>query len=150
MVNTGKTAAFEPEKLEALIHLIEEDLGYMLHGAVQKVKCDLSNHTEALFRFSDGAIEIEATVRRADFERWIADELENIERCIDSLLTNSGAVAKDVDMVFLTGGSSFVPAVRRIFESRFGSAKIRAGNEFTSVAHGLALKAGQCEGTLSG
>jgi hypothetical chaperone protein len=43
-------------------------------------------------------------------------------------------------MVFLTGGSSFVPAVRRIFESRFGADRIRAGNEFTSVARGLALK----------
>jgi hypothetical chaperone protein len=44
-------------------------------------------------------------------------------------------------MIFLTGGSSFVPAVRRIFETRFGAARIRAGNEFTSVARGLALKA---------
>ena len=31
-----------------------------------------------------------------------------------------GVDAKDVDQVFLTGGSSFVPAVRRIFEERFG------------------------------
>jgi molecular chaperone DnaK (HSP70) len=46
-----------------------------------------------------------------------------------------------VDMVFLTGGSSFVPAVRRIFEMRFGEKRIRGGNEFTSVARGLALKA---------
>jgi len=48
---------------------------------------------------------------------------------------------KDIDMAFLTGGSSFVPAVRRIFETRFGAQRIRAGNEFTSVARGLALKA---------
>jgi hypothetical chaperone protein len=45
-----------------------------------------------------------------------------------------------VDAVFLTGGSSFVPAVRRIFESRFGPAKIRGGHEFTSVAMGLARR----------
>jgi hypothetical chaperone protein len=44
-------------------------------------------------------------------------------------------------MVFLTGGSSFVPAVRRIFESRFGAGRIRTGNEFTSVARGLAVSA---------
>jgi hypothetical chaperone protein len=43
-------------------------------------------------------------------------------------------------MVFLTGGSSFVPAVRRIFTARFGAEKIRTGDEFTSVARGLALK----------
>ena len=39
----------------------------------------------------------------------------------------------------LTGGSSFVPAVRRIFDMRFGRERIRTGNEFTSVARGLAL-----------
>jgi hypothetical chaperone protein len=49
--------------------------------------------------------------------------------------------ARDIDAVFLTGGSSFVPAVRRVFSSRFGDAKIRTGHEFTSVAMGLAWKA---------
>lgn len=97
----------------------------------------------AQFRFSDGVIEIEATVERAHFEDWIAEELGQIEACIDSLIAMSGAGAADVDMVFLTGGSSFVPAVRRIFETRFGAARIRTGNEFTSVARGLAVKAAE-------
>jgi hypothetical chaperone protein len=43
-----------------------------------------------------------------------------------------------VDRVFLTGGSSFVPAVRRIFERRFGADRVDAGNEFVSIANGLA------------
>jgi len=47
------------------------------------------------------------------------------------------------DRVFLTGGSSFVPAVRRIFTRRFGKDRIHSGNESTSVAHGLALRAGE-------
>ena len=40
--------------------------------------------------------------------------------------------------MFLTGGTSFVPAVRRIFERRFGSNIVEAGNEFVSIANGLA------------
>jgi hypothetical chaperone protein len=32
-----------------------------------------------------------------------------------------------------------VPAVKRIFESRFGAAKLQTGDEFTSVARGLAV-----------
>jgi hypothetical chaperone protein len=47
--------------------------------------------------------------------------------------------ATRVDRVFLTGGTSFVPAVRRIFEERFGAERIESGNEFTSIAHGLSL-----------
>jgi hypothetical chaperone protein len=46
-----------------------------------------------------------------------------------------------IDSVFLTGGSSFVPAVRRIFVERFGAERIRMGDEFTSVARGLAVRA---------
>jgi len=107
------------------------------------VKCALSTDSTALFRFSDGVIEIETAVARTDFEEWIAEELSRIETCVDSLMTASGAFRTDVDKVFLTGGSSFVPAVRRIFETRFGAGRIRAGNEFTSVARGLALKAAE-------
>jgi hypothetical chaperone protein len=132
--------ALEPEKIKALIHLIKEDLGFRLHRAVQAVKCDLSHHPLAMFKFSDGVVDIETKLERSVFESWIAEELEKIEICVDSLLVSSGARCDDVDAVFLTGGSSFVPAVRRIFETRFGTNKLRAGNEFTSVAHGLALK----------
>jgi hypothetical chaperone protein len=44
-----------------------------------------------------------------------------------------------VDRVFLTGGTSLVPAVRAIFEERFGAGRVSAGGEFVSVAEGLAL-----------
>lgn len=141
MLNSSQATAFEPQKIGALIHLIKEDLGYELHRAVQRTKCALSFQEAADFRFSDGGIEIEATLKRVEFEEWIAEELARIETCVDSLIAASGVAYRDVDMVFLTGGSSFVPAVRRIFEKRFGAEKIHAGNEFTSVARGLALRA---------
>jgi hypothetical chaperone protein len=132
--------SLEPEKIGALIHFIKEDLGFYLHRAVQKVKCDLSNDPVATFRFS-GFVDLATVVERAFFEEWISEELEQIARCVDSLLSCSGVLHKDVNMVFLTGGSSFVPAVRKIFETRFGKKRIRGGNEFTSVARGFALKA---------
>jgi hypothetical chaperone protein len=141
MLNSVRGHAFEPGMIEALIHLIEEDLGYQLHRAVQKVKIDLSAETTARFRFSDGVVDLDTLVNRSDFERWIGDELGQIERCVDGLLQTSGVAAGAVDRVFLTGGTSFVPAVRHIFESRFGADRIQTGNEFTSVARGLALKA---------
>ena len=128
-----------PDRIAALIHLIQEDLGYQLHRAVQKLKTDLSAHTNARFRFTDYTVDLDETVQRADFEKWIAEELALIENCVDDLLRAHGIHASDIDKVFLTGGTSFVPAVRRIFEARFGAARIEAGNEFTSIARGLAL-----------
>ena len=144
-----KTDAIEPDKIAALIHLINEDLGYQLHQAVQSVKYDLSNNQAATFSFSDGAVDLKAKVARSSFEAWISEELHQIESCLDSLLRTSGIHPKNVDAVFLTGGSSFVPAVRRIFAKRFGEQRIRTGNQFTSVAWGLALKASTLNGASS-
>lgn len=141
MLRSVQAQALEPEKLQALLHLIREDLGYHLHQAVQNVKCALSSEPSATFHFSDGAIELQESVQRNSFEQWISEELEQIASCVDSLLEQSSLHSKDIDRVFLTGGSSFVPSVREIFESRFGADRIRAGNEFTSVARGLALQA---------
>ena len=118
--------------------MIQEDLGYHLHAAVQRVKCRLSEADQAEFQFTDGGLEIHAAVNRREFESWVHEELEAIDRCVGSLLDTSGVAPGDVDAVFLTGGSSFVPAVRAIFERRFAK-RVRTGTEFTSVARGLAL-----------
>ena len=64
-----------------------------------------------------------------------------MESKLDELLAKTGVEPSRVDRVFLTGGTSLVPAVRRIFEQRFGEDRIRTGNEFISVARGLALRA---------
>ena len=141
ILKSARARAQEPEKVEALINLVEEDLGYQLHQAVQRLKVDLSHRESAEFRFRDGSMDLVAIVERADFEGWIADELRSIEGCVDTLLATSNVAANEIDRVFLTGGTSFVPAVRRIFEARFSAARVRTGNEFTSVARGLALRA---------
>ncbi len=141
MLKGAHTRAFEPEKIEALQTLIDEDLGYQLHRAVGRLKVDLSSAETAEFRFTDGALNIRATVERSSFESWIGEELAAIAECVDGLMTSSGIPASAVDRVFLTGGTSFVPAVRRIFAERFGAERVVTGNEFTSVARGLALSA---------
>ena len=71
--------------------------------------------------FAEAGMDLRIPVTRAKFESWIEEELEAIEGAVDTLLQSSGVDPRAVDRVFLTGGSSFVPAVRRIFESRFGA-----------------------------
>jgi hypothetical chaperone protein len=40
---------------------------------------------------------------------------------------------------FPSGGSSFIPAVRRVFATGFGEGRLARGDNFQSVAFGLAL-----------
>ncbi len=140
MLQSVARQALEPEKIQHFLYLIRHDLGYHLHRAVQRVKVELSARGSSEFRFADGDVDLQAEVSRTEFEGWIGEELRAIERSVDALLAKTGVAASEVDMVFLTGGSSFVPAVRHIFETRFGAEKMRGGDEFTSVASGLALR----------
>lgn len=131
----------DPTKIRALLHILDYDLGYHLYRAVERAKVDLSARDETCFTFSDPPLEFEAKITRAQFDGWISEETTAMAECVDRLLASTGIAANDVDQVFMTGGTSFVPAVRRIFDERFGAAKIRAGGEMISVATGLALRA---------
>ena len=139
----AQVRALEPEKIEALQTLIEEDLGFQLHGAVQRLKYQLSRAEQAEFHFNEGGLNLRIPITRAEFEGWIADELASITGAVDELLNQTGIAAAQVDRVFLTGGTSFVPAVERIFTERFPAERVQRGEAFTAVAHGLALRAQQ-------
>jgi hypothetical chaperone protein len=136
-----RSQALEPEKIAALIHLIDHDLGYHLYRAVERTKIDLSERDISQLTFDDGGLTMEEEVMRCQFESWIAEEIQAIAACVDQLLERTGVTPSEVGSVFMTGGSSYVPAVRRLFEERFGAARIRSGDELTSVAKGLAWRA---------
>ena len=145
LLKSAHKRAEAPDQIAALQALIDEDLGYQLHQAVQRTKLALSHADHAPFLFAGpdaGTLELRTKVSRADFEAWIAPEIAQIAASVDGLLAQAGAAPQDVDRVFLTGGTSFVPAVRAVFESRFPG-RILTGNEFTSVAQGLALRAAE-------
>lgn len=131
--------AVEPEKLERLVEVLDENLGYQLYRSVSSLKEALSADETAQFRFAAGSIEIVRNVGRAEFESWIAPELGLIETAVDEALADAGLAPDQIDRVFLTGGSSLVPAVRRIFHRRFDPLRIAAGSELESIASGLAL-----------
>jgi hypothetical chaperone protein len=94
------------------------------------------------FRFKLSGVDIAGKISRKNFERWIAPDLERIGATADAALAKAGLDAKNIDRVFLTGGTSFVPAVRRLFEQRFPKEKIDSGEQLLSIAKGLALIAG--------
>jgi hypothetical chaperone protein len=131
--------ALDPAAIGRMIAIVENELGYPLYEAVGHLKRTLSTESHAGFRFAGGGLDISADVTRADFESWIAPDIVRIEACVDEALTKAALTADKIDRVFLTGGSSLIPAIRRIFLERFGEQRIASGGELTSIAHGLAL-----------
>jgi hypothetical chaperone protein len=141
MLRSIERHSFVPEKIAALLHIVQNDLGFFLHRSVQEMKEQLSVEEFGNFVFEDSSVQMRGKVKRPAFEKWIEEDLQKIRNCVDRLMTQTNTTEKDVDRVFLTGGSSLVPVVRNIFETGFGQEKISSGSEFTSVAKGLALRA---------
>jgi hypothetical chaperone protein len=131
--------AQHPERLRHLIALIEDGLGYALYQAVSTAKAELSNAETTVLRFRHKDFSVERTIARTEFEEWIAGDLARLAGTVDQVLADARIPPDAVDRVFLTGGTAFVPAVRRLFESRFGAGRVGGGGEFVSVAEGLAL-----------
>jgi hypothetical chaperone protein len=126
-------------ELRAFIDLIEGGASYDLYRTVSKAKAELSDRDSTDFNFASPGVSIAAPIARADFESWIAEDLVRIDACVDQVLRKTGLAPGAIDRVFLTGGSSYVPAVRRLFVERFGAGRIETGDQLLSIAKGLAL-----------
>lgn len=133
------TWAKQPEPLRRLVQLVESGRGFTMYQAVARAKTALTRDEQTVLHFETPDLTITTPVSRAEFEHWIRDDLEVMERALQTALDRAGLDESGIDRVFLTGGTSFVPAVRRIFERRFGSDCIESGDEFESIANGLAL-----------
>jgi len=131
--------AVEPQRFEAFLYVVKQNLGFTLHSAIEQTKRQLSEARVAPLDLVHGPLALHESVHRSDFSSWIWEDVEKLGQAVDRLLGRHALAEGDVDRVFLTGGSSFVPAVRNLFRDRFGEAKLRTGQELTSIASGLAL-----------
>lgn len=131
-----------PELIDRLVTLIEEDLGLALHRGVEGCKVRLSGAELDRVAVGEG-LGLDVAVPRGAFEEWISEDLSGIDETLDQVLADAGVEAPQIDRVFATGGSSLVPAVRQRLIQRFGAHKLVGGDELTSVAWGLAVRARQ-------
>ncbi len=136
-IAVGDAAA---EKFRRLYDLIKMNHGYPAFQALKELKAALSAETAATLDIPD--LDIEIDVSRERFDRLIAPVLRELEDAVGALLADAGLEPGDIDLVARTGGSSLIPAVKRLLERLFPG-KIVEHDPFTSVAAGLAIAGGQ-------
>lgn len=134
-----KYEADDKNSVENLENLIKDNYGYVLFKSIEKAKCDLSFLTESMISFKEKKLKIEEKLTIQEFENIIHPEVLKIESCVESAMRDAGVKAVNIDVIFLTGGSSNIPCIKNIFESKFGKEKLMQVDVFTSVAHGLGL-----------
>ena len=140
--------AAEPEKIERLLGVLEQRKGHALLGRVEQAKIALSDATRTTMPLSDIVAGLQLPVERAALEIAIASGLDRIADRIGALLGDAGLSASRIDSVFVTGGSSGIPAVRASITRHLPGARIITGDAFGSVATGLALDAARRYGAV--
>jgi hypothetical chaperone protein len=127
-----------PPPLKSFVTLLKENLGYEVFHEVSEAKARLSSNETTSIDYEEFDLSLHLTARRDEFEEGLRDTLDRIEGVLSEGLKLASLKEARIQRVFLTGGTSLVPAFRRCFEQRFGAEKIATGEEFTSVATGLA------------
>ncbi|MDP6417049.1 MAG: Hsp70 family protein, partial [Gammaproteobacteria bacterium] len=123
-------------KFRRLYDLIKSNHNYLLFQCLEEMKATPSDQQEAKLDIPELGIEL--LVTRQQFESIIAELLAKFERAVADVLKIGRLTANDIQLVIRTGGSSLIPAVKRILDNQFHDMVIEH-DPFTSVAAGLAI-----------
>lgn len=94
-------------------------------------------------------VALERVVTRDMFENLIKDLVESTIEPINIALGDSGLTKDDIDLVFMVGGSTRIPLVRRFLESVMGRQPVSPVDPDLAVAMGAAIQAGIINQELS-
>ncbi len=126
--------------MERLVSLIHNDLGFPLYRQIAAAKHELSRLPASTVSFEAEGISISEEIARPDFEAMIAADVDRIAATASETVVSAGLDPAEVDICFLTGGCSLVPAVSERFAALLPGGRLSTeGDAFTSVAQGLAL-----------
>jgi len=129
--------AREPEKVGRLLKVVRQRLGHRLAFAVEDAKIALSGEDRAALSLAFVDNGLATMAERVDFERAIEAKTARLYKTASDCIAAAGLSTAAVDTIFLTGGSSRVPAVRTAIARAAPSARMAAGSDFLSVALGL-------------
>jgi hypothetical protein len=76
--------ALDRARVERLVRIVEDDLGLVLHRAVEGTKVRLSQREAERVMLDE--IELDLPVSRTGFDTWIADDLAAIDLVLDRVL----------------------------------------------------------------
>lgn len=124
--------------------------------AAEKAKIELSGLPEttislpfiAMDPASNAPLYLEAKLTRSRFEELIAPLLKRVRGPLEQALADAKLKASDIDEVILVGGSTRVPAVKKIVKDILGKEPNQSVNPDEVVALGAAVQAGVLTGTV--
>jgi hypothetical chaperone protein len=133
--------AGEPDLIDRLLRVVDEQRGHTLAMEVEEAKILLSDKRKADIPLQWVAPGLAAAISRPDLVSHTKQLAERIAARIRICLTQARLSAGDIDAVFLTGGSVRLAHVRKAITKAVPSARIVEGDIFGAVGNGLTLEA---------
>src|SRR3954470_20872211 len=119
--------ASEPELLDRLVRVVEEQRGHTLLMEVEEAKIELSDKRQAGIPLEWVMPGLNAAISRPDLVSHTSQLAERIAARIRNCLGQAGLAAKDIDAVFLTGGSVQLAHVRNAITKTVPTARLVEG-----------------------
>jgi hypothetical chaperone protein len=133
--------AVEPARTGRLLTVLKKHLGHRIAFAVEEAKIELTRIHQTAIALAFVEAGLNAPAARENFEEAIANELTRLRLAVWNCLALAEVDADSIDTVFMTGGSSLVPAVEAVIRDEIPNAAVKRGDDFLSVALGLTLEA---------
>jgi hypothetical chaperone protein len=133
--------ACEPDKVRRLLDTITHRLGHRIAFAVEDAKIGLSEVAAAPIPLEFVEAGLAALASRAGFDAAIREKTDALTHMATACVADAGVKPDAIHTVFLTGGSSRVPAVQRAISLAAPGARATTGSDFLSVALGLTREA---------
>jgi hypothetical chaperone protein len=133
--------ASQPDLLERLIRVVQEQRGHTLLMEVEDAKIELSTKRSAGIPLEWVASGLSADITRPDLVGHTRQLADRIAARIKNCLAQAGLKAGEIDSVFLTGGSVKLAHVHKAITKAVPAARIVEGDIFGAVGKGLTLEA---------
>jgi len=134
---------YDKEKISRLLELIKEGLYFSFSEKIIEAKMDLSFNDSTIIDMDMFYKPFEEPLEREAFTAVISYHIEKIKATLDETMQMANIGYSQIDRVFLTGGSTLVPAVKNIYKELFSEEKLVHTDVFSSVGYGLAIYAGE-------
>ncbi|WP_193174410.1 Hsp70 family protein [Oricola nitratireducens] len=132
-----------PHLIERLSHVLHERLGHRLALAVEAAKIDLTDAPATEIDLEAVERGLRVGIDRAGFDDIIGRETRAIQQAMRTAIGDAGLDPARISTIFLTGGTTAIPAVRQALLDIVPDATVVDGDRFGSVGIGLALEAGR-------
>ena len=112
---------------------------HSIFQAIENTKIELSSTPSATFKYHQSDIQIHEPITIDEFSNDIVGEdIAKIQNYLLNFLETTQIKSTDIDTVFMTGGTSMVKPIRDFMVELFGKEAVKSGDNFNSVANGLA------------